>query len=443
MKKIFRFCLLSVLSFCIALFISSQRTLAETAAKSSCVTEKCHAGMGKDKFVHGPTAVGDCGVCHRETAKHKFAPIKDVGALCYACHDKVDSKKAVHKPVKDGTCTKCHSPHQSSNKYMLLGAGAQLCFKCHAKSIAEGKFQHGPVAVGDCTMCHSPHQSEFPKLLQAQANGVCFTCHMDKQDEIAKKKAVHTPVKEKCVACHLPHAANFAPLLKNEPTKALCLDCHKARKDQLAMVKVPHNALGLEKGCLECHDAHATDFPKQLVREPMDLCLNCHNKDYKSASGTVGNIKLVIDSGKIKHGPIREKDCSACHDPHGSDFFRILRNYFPPVFYAPFNVKNYGLCFGCHQQTLVLDSKTTTLTNFRNGNENLHFLHVNKAEKGRTCRACHEGHATNNPNHVRDSVPFGGWKIPINYKKNPDGGSCAPGCHAPFAYGRTKAVPYR
>src|SRR5574340_137153 len=149
--------------------------------KSSCITEKCHATMGKDKFVHGPVAVGDCGVCHRETAKHKFTPIKDVGAQCYACHDKVDSKKTVHKPVKSGTCTKCHNPHQSPNKYMLLGAGAQLCFKCHPKSMTEGKFQHGPVAVGDCSMCHSSHQSDFPMLLQAQANDACFACHTDKK----------------------------------------------------------------------------------------------------------------------------------------------------------------------------------------------------------------------------------------------------------------------
>jgi predicted CXXCH cytochrome family protein len=109
--------------------MTSNQLFAVTPPNPSCVTATCHAKMGKDKFVHGPVAVNDCRVCHKETGKHKFAPIKDVAALCYACHDKVDNKKTVHKPVKDGNCTKCHSPHQSPNKFMVLGAGAQLCFQ--------------------------------------------------------------------------------------------------------------------------------------------------------------------------------------------------------------------------------------------------------------------------------------------------------------------------
>jgi predicted CXXCH cytochrome family protein len=431
----------AVLFFCSLFFFpSSYQMFAATSPSPSCVTATCHAKIGKEKFVHGPVAVNDCLACHKETGKHKFAPIKNVAALCYACHDKMDAKKTVHKPVKDGNCTKCHNPHQSPNKFMLSGNGAQLCFQCHTKNLVSGKFLHGPVAAGECTSCHGAHQADFPLLLQARVNDVCFSCHTDKKDDLAKKKVVHKPVKENCIGCHTAHSSNFNTQLKNESTTALCYDCHKEMKATVAKARVPHKALNMKKGCLECHDTHAANFPRLLGDEPMNDCLRCHNKEYKSGAATIANIQKVVVEGKLKHGPIREKDCSSCHNTHGSENFRILRSYFPPVFYAPFDVKNYELCFTCHQKTLVLDSKTTTLTGFRNGEQNLHFVHVNKVDKGRTCRACHEAHANNNPGHIRDSVPFGGWKIPINYKKMEDGGTCLPGCHAEYPYNRKKPV---
>ena len=45
----------------------------------------------------------------------------------------------------------------------------------------------------------------------------------------------------------------------------------------------------------------------------------------------------------------------------------------------------------------------------------LSFLHVNKASRGRTCRACHEVHAAEQAHIVRDGVPYGskGWVLPI------------------------------
>jgi hypothetical protein len=42
---------------------------------------------------------------------------------------------------------------------------------------------------------------------------------------------------------------------------------------------------------------------------------------------------------------------------------------------------------------------------------------------------------------VRDSVPYGNWKMPINFKRNETGGSCAPGCHKEFSYDRNVGSP--
>jgi predicted CXXCH cytochrome family protein len=140
------------------------------------------------------------------------------------------------------------------------------------------------------------------------------------------------------------------------------------------------------------------------------------------------------------HGPIRDGNCTACHESHAGDKFRLLKESYPAEFYAPFDLDTFKLCFRCHISDLVLSKSGSGLTQFRDGDRNLHFLHVNRA-KGRTCRSCHEVHASKRPAHIREAVPFGTgeWMLPINFQKTPDGGSCMPGCHEARTYTRTRA----
>ena len=37
--------------------------VAAPEKEGSCVSAKCHANMGKEKYVHGPLAAGDCTYC--------------------------------------------------------------------------------------------------------------------------------------------------------------------------------------------------------------------------------------------------------------------------------------------------------------------------------------------------------------------------------------------
>lgn len=438
--------------FILSFYLSERHSVVNAQTKDSCVTDKCHSKMGKDKFVHGPAAVGDCTACHKgdadkhkaSPAKVKFAPIKKSSDLCYQCHDRKDTMKGIHPPVKDGKCTGCHSPHQSPYRYQLYDEPPKLCFRCHNEKMAQGKFVHGPVAVGGCTMCHNPHQTDHPKMLPAATvNEVCFTCHVDKADAFKGKKFGHKPVQEKCTNCHSPHAGDYKYNFKADGSRDLCFGCHKDKKEWVGNVKVKHGGLETDRKCLACHDPHVSDYVKQLVKAPMDVCMMCHDKPLQAPDKKLLDMKTYLAQNKDWHGPIRQKDCSACHNTHGSDNFRILRKYFPPLFYAPFDPKNYELCFSCHEKTLVLDPKTTTLTGFRNGDMNLHFKHVNKPDKGRTCRACHDAHSTNNPKHIRDAVPFGAWGLPVGYQKTANGGSCLPGCHQKFEYNRISPVKNR
>jgi predicted CXXCH cytochrome family protein len=396
--------------------------------------------MGTEKYVHGPVATGDCIVCHIPVAKHKFKPITDIAAQCRDCHDVATGMTSVHKPVKDGKCTSCHSPHQSPNKFNLRAAGAELCFACHNRSLAGGKVVHGPVAVGNCASCHAGHQSKYARLLLEQGNNVCFTCHGDKADAYKGKKFVHQPVKESCTGCHNPHSSDHKYTLTAEPGEQLCFTCHGDKQKEIAEATVHHKGLDTPRKCLACHEPHATDHPKQLVQAPVDLCLTCHDREYPQAKGQLANMKTLLANNRSHHGPVAEKDCSGCHNTHGSKNFRMLREYFPPLFYAEYNPDNYRLCYMCHEKTLASERYTTTLTSFRNGNENLHFVHVNKQTNGRTCRACHDAHATNNERHIRDGVPYGKWNLPVGFVKTETGGRCLPGCHKSYGYDRKKQV---
>jgi len=414
------------------------------ANNPTCVTNKCHSGMGKEKYVHGPAATGDCAFCHEQTGKHDFKPIQDVGSLCYQCHNREDGEKHVHPPVKEGLCTECHDPHQSPNKFQLRAAGEDLCFLCHDKDELVGKkFLHSPVAFGGCGSCHNPHGSDSPKMLIAEGNDVCFACHTDMQEEAQTRKFTHAPVADACVNCHSPHSTDYKYNLIADPKQDLCLTCHVEKEDEIKNAAVKHGGLETEQGCLACHDPHFSDFGKQLTMQPMKLCLSCHSQEYNTDGNHLANMDAVLKNNESKHGPILEGDCSGCHNPHGSNNFRILRANFPPLFYSGYNPKNYELCFMCHEKDLASEKSTTTMTGFRNGAQNLHYVHVNKTTKGRTCRACHDAHATNNPRHIRDGVPFGNWNLPVGYTKTATGGQCLPGCHQMFKYDREKPVENR
>ena len=111
---------------------------------------------------------------------------------------------------------------------------------------------------------------------------------------------------------------------------------------------------------------------------------------------------------------------------------------FPDSFYTSFESEKYDLCFACHDKQIILEEKTAA-TGFRNGEQNLHYLHVNR-EKGRSCRACHHEHAANQPNHIREEVPFGRWRMQVEFEKTETGGSCSTGCHVPYKYDRASPV---
>lgn len=264
------------------------------------------------------------------------------------------------------------------------------CEDCHANLISK-KTQH-PAALDDgCSTCHQSNNTEHPK----------------------------TGVKTFVLTDKLPD---------------LCFTCHDDIKSDLANLKVVHGAVTQQKLCINCHSPHSSDQGKLLVTTEKELCLSCHDKIIPSGDKKLVNIKLLLKNSKVIHSPVSE-GCTTCHRPHASANNYLLAKSFPEGFYTSAKKDSFALCFDCHDSELIETATTNSATNFRNGNKNLHVVHIN-GEKGKNCVMCHNIHGSNNDHLIQDKITFGSWEMKINYKANTNGGSCSPGCHREKKYTR-------
>lgn len=420
--------------FACALLASIRIGDAAAAETPSADCLSCHrAKVQASKFTHGPVGVGLCAACHTEekpdpVKHHAFALTKPEPELCLSCHEglraKAQSSKVKHQAIEAGGCTVCHDPHGSAQRFFLKGKSmAALCASCHEDKTREAVV-HKP-ASKSCALCHDPHGSSERNLLKAGQPELCLSCHQKLRPVLAGKH-MHGPVQAGCKTCHDPHGAPKRFLLQADSKKELCLTCHADIAKKLKAVKRPHPAVEAV-GCTGCHVPHASEVASLLKAPLKELCSSCHKE------------KAAEFKSPFMHGPVIQGQCQACHDPHGADNLNILKTVFPAEFYNPYKDGLYALCFNCHEKDIAREAKTRSLTNFRNGEQNLHYVHVH-SEKGRSCKACHDVHASNQQKHVRTQVPFGAWMLPISFKKTATGGSCAVGCHNPKAYDRAKPV---
>jgi predicted CXXCH cytochrome family protein len=208
---------------------------------------------------------------------------------------------------------------------------------------------------------------------------------------------------------------------------ALCVSCHDDVQALAESSKYKHEAL--DEGCGGCHDPHGTGVVRMLMTEAETFCYSCHEDKEEE-----------ILAYKFQHEPVASGECWSCHAPHGSDTIALLKGNYPDTFYAPYTEEAYSLCLSCHERGLLAYGRTSEATDFRNGDKNLHYVHVNKTKKGRTCRVCHGVHGENQERLVHNSKNFGRWQIPVELTWTENGGGCLVGCHKPLSYSRKRAV---
>jgi predicted CXXCH cytochrome family protein len=243
-----------------------------------------------------------------------------------------------------------------------------------------------------------------------------------------------------CLACHKPHASDLDHLLRDNP-ETLCLNCHAKIRERIRSAKVGHDAVLKEDKCLSCHEPHASDTNHMLKGPEASVCLSCHAKDVRSSDGrTIRSMTSKIVDSKFKHGPVKASDCTSCHEIHGSRHSSLLRKAAPKALMGRFDIKYFTLCFDCHTDQLVTEEKTRISTQFRDGEKNLHFIHVNNRGRGRSCTTCHAIHGSNQGRHISKSIFFegSGWQMRLEFTMTPSGGTCATECHEQLDYSRKR-----
>lgn len=355
-----------------------------------------------------------------------------------SCHPGLLKKPHIHQPAGEGECESCHQqenskhPEDKGPDFRLAADGEALCFECHEEF--HDTFEHGPAVSGACFICHDPHASKQKSLLRMPLQRLCLDCHDDMASGLQEAGFVHSAINElDCGACHQPHGGEYPKFLKGE-TSVICFDCHGDIQDKYEHSLKRHEPLYSGGQCANCHQAHYSEYASLLLWEGNDSCLHCHGTKKKGG----GNFRKKLEK-EVIHAPIEDEGCVSCHDPHGSRHDAILTGAYPQSMYAPYKKGTYELCFQCHEESLLDKSRGDTA--FRNGKANLHYLHVGRENKGRTCQVCHDVHSADGQNLISsEGTPFGDWKIPVRFEATDSGGGCMPGCHRAMEYDRKNPV---
>jgi predicted CXXCH cytochrome family protein len=400
---------------------------------------ECHSIVMEKNIRHAP-ALENCEKCHKARGKTHpvegvkgFTLVAEVPELCNNCHPAKNDNGNVHTPVAGGKCFSCHDVHSSDNESLLKYPKAGICLECHDADMSGKKSQHRAVSDGNCQSCHDVHQSDFKKQLKSESAELCLNCHV-KMKSLIDAKTVHPPFRKNCLICHFGHSSDTLHLLKDK-TPDLCFGCHDDIQANIQEAKHPHEAVAMKKNCMNCHSPHASGEEKLLVASEIKTCVVCHNKSGSPDKKPMVNMRQLVLTSTYNHGTISKTGCSGCHLPHGSQNPFILNGSYREGVFISANKENFLICFSCHKTGLVMDEMTETATGFRNGKQNLHYLHI-YGSKARTCTSCHNVHGAMNSKLVAEKVPFGSWEMPIRFKYIDDGGSCAPGCHSEKAYKR-------
>jgi len=143
---------------------------------------------------HGSGMSGFCTACHKSYINYGTAagytrhPV-DVALSAQELANYNHAEGYKYLPLEAGnkvTCITCHFAHGSPNDNMKRLPGNQMCQACHAKSLdtannyQQVKYTHGGFNGnnGDCSVCHSMHTKNNRKLLvESDESALCYGCH--------------------------------------------------------------------------------------------------------------------------------------------------------------------------------------------------------------------------------------------------------------------------
>ena len=415
--------------------VASGRPTRVITFAEGCMNARCHTSMGESRAVHAPVASGVCDVCHApDSGGHRYPLVRPKADICSGCHDTGERHLVQHKAMTADGCLACHSAHGGPTPALLVEAStAATCAHCHPGG--EGIVKHAPNTSDQCDVCHAPHGSDGKGLLLAgDALENCRVCHARTVHEVETASHAHKNVERSCLACHSPHTSATKGLLAASPGE-MCVTCHADVGSAIAGAIVSHDPVLKGEQCIRCHDPHASEQIAMLRDTQASVCLSCHNKPVTAAAGRTILAMSPPTADPLSHGGVHQGECSGCHSVHGGSHAELLREVNDRVPLGPFDASNYALCFSCHDSRLA---QSASATQFRDGERNLHELHLKSGDRSRGCATCHSVHNGDRPRLISATVNFEGsaWAMPMGFAITPDGGRCGSGCHEPLEYSR-------
>jgi DmsE family decaheme c-type cytochrome len=274
---------------------------------------------------------------------------------CFDCHD--ESRESLVGTVHEIDpaalqprvwCSGCHpgaeqhmedpETHRPANPASAgVLTAAQICSGCHTNSHQQNMQEwnvHAENGV-NCGGCHQVHSNRVPRLLKKSEPGLCIDCHPKTEGDFAR--SFRHPVFDgvmRCTECHFSLDKSERQL-GFRGTGEVCFTCHNEFQGPFPF---EHQATVYysteEGGCLNCHEAHGSNVPRMLKQsyEPPNfaLCSQCHVVPPKHQMNSFHDSRWA------------GRACNECHtDIHGSYFNRF---FLSPVLEA----EGCGSA-GCHE----------------------------------------------------------------------------------------------
>ncbi|WP_066315037.1 cytochrome c3 family protein [Bacillus sp. FJAT-29814] len=323
-----------------------------------------------------------------------------------------------HYLANTNMCAACHSSHEGGSDSTLNGVSYKDRFK--------GELQADP-SSNYCMACHDGTMNA-PMIDQIDK-----TYHHNNPADYSGGGINELKNAESCTSCHNPHTG------WSEENPNLLKDHFVYKHEKL----VPERGLNtltidsLETSCIECHEDNSIydtnkypnvikevfSYKKSITAEgtltnniitpttktisDYSLCLRCHNTEknkniesyyIKSNSGhflvSEGN-QPNLDGSYLK-GAI---PCAECHDTHGSNNIKLLREKFGNVKTEQTFNKSSGawlpseerdFCLKCHNNSIEMYGRIAQFKEL-NAIGNIIEGHRLVEDKDTSCSSCHGG----------------------------------------------------
>ena len=242
----------------------------------------------------------------------------------------VVAKAALAMPadeVTKETCASCHEDQVASfdrSEHNVAMGGGSECSSCHGDATAHIE------AGGSAETMVNPKKD----LTVKAADKVCLTCHEKTGEQMHAKLSEHSRAGVGCVDCHSVHPSAKEAVtaqksghgtMMPDGTDA-CVKCHSNIAAEFAMPS-RHRLSEGAMSCSSCHNVHGSENARQVRNEGKEQCLTCHTDKR-------GPFMFEHEAGNLD-------GCTACHAPHGSAGNHMLKMR-----------DARSLCISCHSKEM-------------------------------------------------------------------------------------------